>query len=130
MSMKHRQDSAQSKAMMALEAVNERRMGNKLGAEDGARPTQISQWKRQLLEGLPQTILQASSEARSRRGSPAGRTVPGGRPPEDGAGVVEKSCPIQPWKRAENLALMRVTDEHDTRGPQRSFHTELHTRFS
>lgn len=50
MSMKRRQHSAQSKAMMALEAVKERRTVNELAADYGVHPTQISQWKRQLLE--------------------------------------------------------------------------------
>jgi transposase-like protein len=39
--------------MIAVEAVKERRSVNELGTEYGVHPTQISQWKRQLLEGLP-----------------------------------------------------------------------------
>ena len=38
--------------MMALEAVKERRTVNEVAADYGVHPTQISQWKRQLLEGL------------------------------------------------------------------------------
>jgi putative transposase len=52
MSMKHRQHRAQSKAMMALEAVKERRTVNEWAADYGVHPTPISQWKRQLLEGV------------------------------------------------------------------------------
>jgi len=51
MSMKHRQPSAQSNAMRALEAVKERRTVHELAAAYGVPPTQSSQWKRQLLEG-------------------------------------------------------------------------------
>lgn len=53
MTMKRRQHSAQSKAMTALEAVKERKTVNELAAEYEVHPTQISQWKRQMLEGLP-----------------------------------------------------------------------------
>ena len=53
MSMKRRQHSAQSKAMMALEAVKERRTVNELAADYGVHPTPISQWKRQLRRGCP-----------------------------------------------------------------------------
>jgi transposase-like protein len=42
MSMKRRQHSAQSKAMMALEAVKERKTVNELAADYGVHPTQIS----------------------------------------------------------------------------------------
>ena len=42
--------------MMALEAVKERRTVNEVAADYGVHPTQISQWKRQLLEGLSATI--------------------------------------------------------------------------
>jgi transposase-like protein len=54
MTLKRRQHSAQSKAMIALEAVKERKTVHELAAEYGIHPTQISQWKRQLLEGLPE----------------------------------------------------------------------------
>jgi transposase-like protein len=63
MSMKRKQHSAQSKAMMALEAVKERRTVNELAADYGVHPTQISQWKRQLLEGLSELF---SSRRRKR----------------------------------------------------------------
>jgi putative transposase len=53
MTMKRRQHSAQSKAMIALEAVQERQTVNELAAEYEVHPTQISQWKRQWLEGRP-----------------------------------------------------------------------------
>jgi hypothetical protein len=43
MSMKRRQHSAQSKAMMALEAVKGGRTENELGTECGVHPTQMSQ---------------------------------------------------------------------------------------
>ena len=52
MSMKRRQPSVQSQAMLALEAVQERQTVNELAADYGVHPTQISQWKRQVLAGV------------------------------------------------------------------------------
>jgi transposase-like protein len=54
MTLKRRQPSAQSKAMIALAAVKERQTVNELAAAYGIHPTPISQWKRQLLDGLPE----------------------------------------------------------------------------
>ena len=39
--------------MIALDAVKERKTVHELAAEYEVHPTQISQWKRQVLEGLP-----------------------------------------------------------------------------
>lgn len=67
MTLKRRQHSAQSKAMIALEAVKERQTVNELAAEYGIHPTQISQWKRQLLEGLPE-LFSSRRGKRAREG--------------------------------------------------------------
>jgi hypothetical protein len=88
-----------------LEAVKECRTVNELGTGRGVHPTQISQWKRQLLEGLPELFSSRRRKRARGRGSPADGTVPGGRPPGDRAGVVKKSCPIQPWQRARCLSV-------------------------
>ena len=67
MSMKRRPHRAQSKAMMALEAVKERRTVNELAADYGVHPTQISQWKRQLLEGVAE-LFSSRRQKRAREG--------------------------------------------------------------
>ena len=51
MSVKRKRYSAQFKFKIALEAVKNNQTINQLAGEHGLHPTQISQWKRQLLEG-------------------------------------------------------------------------------
>ncbi len=53
MTMKRRRHRAQSNATFGLEAIRERKTVNELASEYGVHPTQISQWKRQVLENLP-----------------------------------------------------------------------------
>ncbi len=65
MTRKRRQHRAQSQTMIALAAVQERQTVHELAAEYEVHPTQISQWTRQLLEGLPDLCS-------SRRGQGAG----------------------------------------------------------
>ena len=47
-----RQHSAELKARVALEAIQERRTINEIAAEYGVHPTQVSAWKRQAVESL------------------------------------------------------------------------------
>ena len=49
---RRRQHSAELKARVALEAIQERRTLNEIASEHGAHPTQVSAWKRQAVESL------------------------------------------------------------------------------
>ena len=49
---RRRQHSAELKARVALEAIQERRTNNEIAAEYGVHPTQVSAWKRQAVESL------------------------------------------------------------------------------
>jgi transposase-like protein len=49
---RRRQHSADLKARVALEAIQERRTLNEIASEHGVHPTQVSAWKRQALESL------------------------------------------------------------------------------
>ena len=49
---RRRQHSAELKARVALEAIQERRTINEIAAEYGVHPTQVSAWKRQAVESL------------------------------------------------------------------------------
>jgi len=51
MSKKRTRYSAQFKFQLALEAVKGLKTLNELASEHGVHPTQVSEWKRQLLEG-------------------------------------------------------------------------------
>src|SRR6266480_3985412 len=46
--------SAELKAKVALEAIKCQKTTNEIAAEYGVHPSQISQWKKQLLDELPQ----------------------------------------------------------------------------
>ena len=54
--MKRRRFSAAFKARVAREALKERKTITELAAEHEVHPNQISQWKRQLLEALPEVF--------------------------------------------------------------------------
>lgn len=50
MSVQRKRHSAQFKFEMALEAIKNDQTINQLASEHGVHPSQVSQWKRQLLE--------------------------------------------------------------------------------
>lgn len=45
--------SAELKAKIALEAIRGEKTANEIAAEYGVHPTQIANWKKQALDGLP-----------------------------------------------------------------------------
>lgn len=51
MSSKRKQHSAKYKFAVALEAVKCQETINQIGSKFGVHPSQVSQWKRQLIEG-------------------------------------------------------------------------------
>ncbi len=58
--------SAELKAKIALEAIKAQRTANEIAAEYGVHPTQIAQWKKQALDGLPDLFsTRASHQAKS-----------------------------------------------------------------
>lgn len=54
MGQKRRRHSAQFKARVALEALKELKTANELATEFEIHPAQISQWKKELLDGAGQ----------------------------------------------------------------------------
>ena len=56
--MQRKRYSAELKAKIALEALKGRKTVNEIAGETGVHPTQIQQWKKQLLEGLPEIFSQ------------------------------------------------------------------------
>ena len=64
MSKKRRQFSSVFKAKIALETVRGERTINEIAAEYGVHPNQISRWKSQLLDNIPEVF---SGERDSRR---------------------------------------------------------------
>ncbi len=54
--MQRKKYSAQFKAKVAIEAVKGNKTVNDIAGEYGVHPTQIQQWKKQLLEELPNIL--------------------------------------------------------------------------
>ncbi len=61
-----RRHSAEFKVRVALEALRERRTVNEIAA-DGVHPTQVSAWKRQVLEALPAVLGRGEAVEAARR---------------------------------------------------------------
>src|SRR5450755_654177 len=53
MSVQRKRYSADLKTRVALEAIKGQKTANEIAAEYGIHPTQIAQWKKQALDGLP-----------------------------------------------------------------------------
>jgi len=53
MKMQRKQHSAEVKAKVALEAIEGQKTTDEIASEYGVHPTQIAQWKKQVLEELP-----------------------------------------------------------------------------
>jgi len=61
-----RRHSGEFKAKVALEAIKGQRTVNEIAGAYGVHPIQVSQWKRQAIEELPQALAdRRSREARS-----------------------------------------------------------------
>ena len=56
MKTQRKRHSAETKAKVALEAIKGQKTANELAAEYGVHPTQIAQWKKQLLDELPEVF--------------------------------------------------------------------------
>ena len=56
MTKKRRQHSAQYKFQIALEAARGEKTVNQIASDHNVHPNQVSQWKRQLLEGGPEVF--------------------------------------------------------------------------
>jgi transposase-like protein len=58
--------SADLKTKVAVEAIRGHKTANEIAAEYGVHPTQIAQWKKQALDGLPDVFsIRASDHQKS-----------------------------------------------------------------
>ena len=58
--MKRKRYTKEFRAKVALEAVKAQKTVNEIAAEFGVHPSQINEWKRQLLSGMPQVFNRKS----------------------------------------------------------------------
>lgn len=63
MSKKRRQHSPALKAQVGLEALKNIDPVHAIAAKHGVHPTQVSQWKREVAERLPEVFSRAPAEA-------------------------------------------------------------------
>ncbi len=62
MSVQRKQYSAELKTRVALEAIKGHKTVNEIASEYGVHPTQIANWKKQALEGLPELFSLTRSD--------------------------------------------------------------------
>jgi transposase-like protein len=61
--------STELKTNVALEAIKGQKMANEIAAEYGAHPSQITQFKKRVLDGLPNVFSTRSSNEKAKRRS-------------------------------------------------------------
>jgi transposase-like protein len=62
MAGRRKQYSSEFKVKVALEAIRERKTANEIASEYGVHRTQIAQWKKQVLDELPNVFARPASE--------------------------------------------------------------------
>ena len=68
--MQRKRYSSDLKTRVALEAIKGQKTANEIAAEYGVHPTQIAQWKKQALDGLPDVSpLKRASEKKAKKRS-------------------------------------------------------------
>src|SRR5436853_6056793 len=58
--------STEVKTKVALEAIRGQKTANEIASEYGVHPSQIAQWKKQALDGLPDIFSRRASEQHKR----------------------------------------------------------------
>jgi transposase-like protein len=100
MARQRRSFSADFKARVALEALREQKTINELASEVGVHPNLIREWKKHLLDELPQVFEPPQSRRGENTGAGAGADVSTDRPVAIRARVVEKKSWSGPLSRS------------------------------
>ena len=101
MSMQRKRYSADLKTRVALEAIKGQKTANEIAALYGVHPTQIAQWKKQALDGLPEVFSpQAGKREKSEEALIASLYQQIGHVIRAG-GLVGKKIKISPLRRNE-----------------------------
>lgn len=97
MAKKRKTHSAQFKAKVALEALRERHTVNELARKFSVHPSQIHDWKKQLLERVPEVYQQNGSRVQDQEIGDRAGVLPTDRSVAGRVGLVEKKTRISPW---------------------------------
>ena len=96
MTGKRKRHAAAFKAKVALEAAKQTRTVAELAKVYQVHPVQISQWKKQLLDGAESLFRDGRRREREEEPGRPGRTLREDRPAQHGGRVVEKKrCPLR-----------------------------------
>jgi putative transposase len=82
--------SNHSKVKVALEAIKRLKTLNEISSEYGVHTTQITQWKKQVLDELPQIFARPGVSANQERGSAHRHLVSTNRPTQSRTGLSQK----------------------------------------
>ncbi len=93
--------SSDLKARVALEAIKGQKTANEIAAEYAVHPTQIAQWKKQAMDGLPDLFSTRRSDQAKSEGSPCQQSLSTNRPTESSGGLVGKKIKSTPLRSNE-----------------------------
>jgi len=88
---KRRTHSPEFKAVVAMEAISGQKTIQEIAADNAIHPIQVSQWKRQLLDGASELFTRGKKTKDKEDGQAKG--LDAGQPAVDGAGVDQKKSP-------------------------------------
>lgn len=92
---KRRTHRPEFKARVAMEAISGRKTIQEIAADHAIHPIQVSEWKKQLLEGRQRAVHQGQEDqGQEREPGQGGRAVSADRPVADGAGVAQKKSQL------------------------------------
>ncbi len=92
---KRRTHSPEFKAGVAMKAISGRKTIQEIAADHAIHPIQVSQWKRQLLDGASELLKRGEEDQGEGRGAgQGGGDAPVDRGAADGAGVAQKKSQL------------------------------------
>jgi transposase-like protein len=109
MAVKRKRHPASFKAKVALEAAKQTRTIAELAKAYQVHPVQISQWKKQLLDGAESLFRDGRRREHEEGQAQQGRTLRADRPTQHGSRVVEeKRCPLRltPGGRSSDSTIL------------------------
>ena len=93
---KRRTHSPEFKARVAMEAISSRKTIQEIAADHAIHPIQVSQWKRQLLDGASELFIRGKQTKDKEDGPPSATGITAPSPPTSpGTALAEENPPSQ-----------------------------------